>query len=135
MRIVLDTNVLVSGMMHASGAPGRIVDLVREGHVELVVDDRVLDEYVEVLGRPKFRAYLSAKEVREVVFFLERSMHDTVATARVTDLPDADDAPFLELALTAGVPLVTGNTGHFPDACRRSADVLTPAQFLARLAD
>ncbi len=41
-RIVLDTNVLVSGMINAHGAPGRIVDMVREEHVELVVDDRVL---------------------------------------------------------------------------------------------
>jgi hypothetical protein len=35
-----------------------------------------------------------------------------------------------ELALTAGVPLVTGTISHFPQTCRRSARVLTPAQFL-----
>jgi putative PIN family toxin of toxin-antitoxin system len=132
-RIVLDTNVLISGMIRAAGPPGRIVDRVREGQVELVVDDRVLEEYAEVLGRPKFRAYFSAQEVRDVVLFLERSMHYTVPTVQVTDLPDTGDAPFLELALSAGVPLVTGNLGHFPDTCRRSADVLTPAQFLVRL--
>jgi uncharacterized protein len=132
-RIVLDTNVLVSGMIHASGPPGRIVDRVREGQIELVVDDRVLDEYAKVLSRPKFRAYFSAQEVREVVLFLERSMHYAVATVHVDDLPDSDDAPFLELALTTGVPLVTGNAGHFPDTCRRSGAVLTPAQFIPRL--
>jgi len=44
-RLVLDTNVLVSGMINAFGAPGRIADLVRERHVELVVDDRILAEY------------------------------------------------------------------------------------------
>ena len=42
IRIVLDTNVLVPGMISAFGPPGRIVDRVREGHVELVVDDRDL---------------------------------------------------------------------------------------------
>ncbi|NLF19576.1 MAG: putative toxin-antitoxin system toxin component, PIN family [Lentisphaerae bacterium] len=131
IRIVLDTNVLVSGMIRAFGPPSRIVDLMREGHVELVVDDRILAEYAAVLSRPKFRAYLSAQEVRDVILFLERAMDYRVATVHVADLPDADDAPFLELALTAGVPLVTGNVRHSPEACRRAADVLTPAQFLA----
>ena len=108
---------------------------MREGHVELVVDERVPEEPAEVLSRPKFHAYFSAQEVRDVVLFLERSMHNTVATVYVADLPDADAAPFLEFALTAGVPLVTGNVGHFPETCRRSADVQTPAQFLARLTE
>ena len=132
-RIVLDTNVLVSGMISAFGPPSRIIDMVREGHVELVVDDRILAEYAEVLSRPKFRVYFSTQEVREVILFLERNMDYTVPDVRVVDLPDGDDVPFLELALTAGVPLVTGNVRHFPEACRRSADVLTPAQFLERL--
>jgi len=130
IRIVLDTNVLVSGMIHAFGPPGRIIDMVREGHVALVVDDRILTEYAEVLSRPRSRAYFGIQEVREVILFLERNTDYTVPTVRVTDLPDTDDAPFLELALTAGVPMVTGNIGDFPDACRQSAEVLTPAQFL-----
>jgi len=133
IRIVLDTNVLVSGMISAFGPPGRIIDMVREGQVELVVDDRVLAEYAEVLSRPKFRAYFSAREVREVILFLERNMDYTVPTVRVAELPDGDDAPSLELALTADVPLVTGNVRHFPEAHRPSADILTPAQFLERL--
>ena len=129
-RIVLDTNVLVSGMISAFGPPSRIVDRIREGHVELVVDDRILSEYAEVLSRPKFRVYFSVHEVRKIILFLERNMDYTVPIVHVGDLPDGDDAPFLELALSAGVPLVTGNTRHFPEACRRSADVLTPAQFV-----
>jgi predicted nucleic acid-binding protein len=97
------------------------------------VDDRVLAEYAEVLSRPRFRPYFSAQEVREVILFLERNMAYTVPTVRVAELPDSDDAPFLELALTADVPLVTGNVKHFPEACRQSADILTSAEFLERL--
>ena len=52
-----DTNVLVSGMINPMGAPGRIVDLMREGELELTVDDRILAEYTAVLKRRKFRAY------------------------------------------------------------------------------
>ena len=132
-RLVFDTNVLVSGMINAFGAPGRIVDLVRERHIELVVDDRILAEYAEVLRRPKFRPYFSLQEVRDIVVFLELNTHYVVPKLHVSDLPDPDDAPFLEVALAAAVPLVTGNRDDFPEERCRSVEVLTPAQFLQRL--
>lgn len=66
-RIVLDTNVLVSGMINPNGPPGRIVDLIREGLVELVVDDRILAEYSQVLSRPKFNPYFHAGDVRDIL--------------------------------------------------------------------
>jgi len=129
-RLVLDTNVLVSGMINAFGAPGRIIDLVRERHVEPVADDRILAEYRDVVNRPKFRRYFAAQEARDIAAFLEHNTHYIVPTVHVSDLPDPDDAPFLEVALTAGVPLVTGNTEDFPSDRRRSAEVLTPALYL-----
>ena len=129
-RLVLDTNVLVSGMINAFGAPGRIIDLVREGHVEWVVDDRILSEYREVLVRPKFRSYFTVRDARDLVTFLEHNTHYVVATVHVADLPDPDDAPFLEVALTAHIPLVTGNTSDFPSHLCRSAKLLTPALYM-----
>lgn len=132
IRIVLDTNVLVSGMINAVGPPGRIVDLIREGHVELVVDDRLLAEYSEVLHRPKFRAYFSLADVRDILMFLERNVRYVVPTV-IKVLPDPDDIPFIEAALSAGVPLVTGNTEDFPPECCRPCKVLTPAAFVARI--
>jgi putative PIN family toxin of toxin-antitoxin system len=129
---VLDTNVLVSGMINAFGPPGRIVDLIREGEVELVVDDRILDEYKRVLNRPKFKNYFSAAAVRDILTFLQQNTHYVVAVTQLHGLPDPDDVPFLEVALTAAVPLVTGNAQHFPADSRRSVDVLTPADFLRK---
>ena len=40
MKIVLDTNVLISGMLNPSGPPGRIVDFMRTGVLQIVVDER-----------------------------------------------------------------------------------------------
>lgn len=133
-RIVLDTNVLVSGMINAFGPPGRILDQVREGHVELVVDDRLLAEYAAVLNRPKFRAYFTPDDVRDILVFLEQNARYVVATRTVTGLPDPHDCAFVEVALTAGVPLVTGNTDDFPSERCRPVEVVAPAQFLSRLA-
>ena len=56
-----------------------------------------------------------------------------VSTVVVADLPDPDDAPFLEVAMTADVPLVTGNTSDFPPRLRRKARIATPAGFLRRI--
>jgi putative PIN family toxin of toxin-antitoxin system len=131
-RIVLDTNVLVSGMINAHGAPGRIVDLVREEQVELVVDDRVLAEYRDVLHRPKFRRYFDHKAVRDIMNFLEQNTSYAVPVRSLAGLPDPDDAPFAELALSAGVPLVTGNAGDYPASLRRAVRVLAPAEYLAQ---
>lgn len=133
-RLVLDTNVLVSGMINPFAAPGRIVDLLRERTLELTVDDRILAEYSAVLSRRKFRAYFTLQEVRDVLVFLEQNTHYTVATTHVSDLPDVKDAPFLEVALAAGVPLVTGNADHFPASHRRFVEVVAPAAYVERLA-
>ncbi len=129
-RIVLDTNVLVSGMINAHGSPGRIVDLLREELIELIVDDRVLSEYRMVLNRPKFRRYFDSQAVSDILNFLEQNTLYMVAVKTITGLPDPDDAPFAELALSAGVPLVTGNLDDFPESKLHNVRILTPAEYI-----
>ncbi len=135
MRIVLDTNVLVSGMINPNGHPGRIVDLIREGLVDLVVDDRILAEYTEVLNRPKFKPYFHASDVLDILVFLEQNAHYIISTMQVTDLPDPDDTPFLESALTAVVPLITGNISHFPNHYRNQAIIQTPTEYIQSMTE
>ena len=55
MRIVLDTNVLVSGLLTPFGSSGEIVRMVFSGELILCIDARILSEYKEVLNRPKFK--------------------------------------------------------------------------------
>ena len=133
MRIVLDTNVLVSGMIHASGSPGRIVDLLRTGALQLVVDDRILAEYADVLRRPCFDHLFSA-EARGAIIDLLRGESTCIAASVIAPgLPDLGDVPFLEVALSEGVPLVTGNRKHFPAKLCRGCTILSPGEFLDRL--
>ena len=54
MKVVLDTNVLVSGLLNPDGNPGRVLDLLLAGEITLLVDDRILAEYRAVLARPRF---------------------------------------------------------------------------------
>jgi putative PIN family toxin of toxin-antitoxin system len=129
-RAVFDTNVVVSGFLSPAGPPGRIVEWLRNGSVQAVVDDRIMAEYAEVLARSVFR--LPVAEVELVLAAIRtRSFWIEAAPARhVRDLPDPDDAPFLECALAAGVPLVTGNLRHFPKLAVKDVVVITPAQFV-----
>ena len=132
MTIVLDTNVLVSGLLNPRGAPGRVVELVATGDVDLAVDDRILDEYVDVLARREFG--FDKKDVDTLVAVIDgTAVH--VHCARLPDrLPDADDEPFLEAAIAAHADaLVTGNLRHFPARLRFGVDVIRPTELLSRL--
>lgn len=132
-RAVFDTNVIVSGFLSPAGPPGRIVEWLRSGAVQAVLDDRIAAEYAEVLARPVFQ--LPAVEVDIVLAAIRARAFwaEAAAGQSAGSLPDPDDAPFLECAGTAGVPLVTGNLRHFPKSGAGKVPVLTPAQFVASL--
>jgi putative PIN family toxin of toxin-antitoxin system len=130
VKIVLDTNVLVSGLLRSDGNPAQVLALALAGSVQLCHDKRVLAEYGEVLSRPRFK--FDPKRVREVLTTIELDglAVDTAAYDDL-DLPDPDDVPFLAVALAASVDfLVTGNLADYPPDKRRGCSVLSPAAFV-----
>ena len=106
MKIVIDTNVLISGMLNPSGPPGKIVDLLRSGALQVVVDDRILSEYTDVLRRKYFLRYFRKSEREDVIEYLSKNSHYTLSRIVAQDIPDEGDIPFLEIALSEGVPLL-----------------------------
>ena len=130
MKIVIDTNVLISGMLNPSGPPGRIVDLLRSGALQAVVDDRILSEYADVLRREYFLRYFTEFEREDVIDYFVRNSHYTLSKVVAYDVPDEGDIPFLEIALSEGVPLITGNLKHFPERSRMGCNILLPRQFI-----
>jgi len=130
---VFDTNVIVAGFLSPHGPPGLIVDWLRQGSICAVLDGRVLDEYLDVLGRPELG--LEKKDVAVVLDLIqENAMWLTLEPDKmIHDLPDPDDAPFLELAREAGVDLVTGNAKHFPGSHSRGVKIFTPAQWIKEI--
>ncbi len=130
MRIVLDTNVLVSGLLSPQGPPGRILDLVTSGDVVVLYDDRVLAEYRDVLARPRFR--FAASQQAAVLDFIEAEGELVPSPPLDVKLSDPDDLPFLEVAAAgAADALVTGNQRHFaPADGTHQVCVRTPAEFI-----
>ncbi|WP_031388539.1 putative toxin-antitoxin system toxin component, PIN family [Desulfonatronum thiodismutans] len=135
MIVVIDTNVLVSGMINPHGPPGRLVDLLRSGALRLAVDDRILAEYVDVLNRPRLSRYFASTDLAQIVDYLRCGSMHVLVRRHIRDLPDQSDAPFLEVAMDAKVPLITGNIRHYPDEWRQECAILKPADFLNSLSD
>ena len=133
MKAVLDTNVLVSGLINTHQAPGRIVDRVRTRDLQLVVDDRILSEYRSVLLGNRMRKWIDLADARDLLSFLYFDSEYVVANVSIQGLPDTDDVPFIEVALTAAVPLVTGNKKHFPASACQGHRIITPADFVCLL--
>ena len=130
MRAVVDTNVLVSALINPSGAPARIVDVIRAGTLVPIISSDVLAESQDVLRRPRFGF------PRDWVDDLLSDMASLSLTVRpdavdAAGFPDPDDAPFIALARHLGCPVVTGNARHFPPEVR--VDVLTPGECLKKL--
>jgi len=129
VRIVLDTNVVVSGLLTALGPPAQVVDLVSSGDISLVVDQRILVEYRDVLARPRFKF-----GVREVNDFLTLARHAefVIGAPLPFTLTDPDDEPFLEAAVAGAVDaLVTGNEKLFRvPGGRLAVPILSPRHFL-----
>lgn len=127
MKIVVDTNVLVSALLRPASIPARILDLVLSRQVTAVLDHRVYNEYQEVLLRPEFG--FPRESVIDLLDFLWRSGERVHAAALSMNLPDADDAKFLEVAVSgAADALITGNLKHFPLRQRHGIQVLSPRQ-------
>ncbi len=126
---VIDTNVIVSALLKWNSVPGVVLQAVFNGFVVPVYNDEILNEYRNVLNRPKFG--FSSELISETISQMEslgvmENALETVAEA----LPDPKDIVFYSIALshgkTAETHLVTGNVKHFP----ANPIVVTPRQML-----
>jgi uncharacterized protein len=130
VKIVLDTNVIVSGLLNSKGNPAAVLGLALSGAVQVCHDDRILAEYTEVLARPRFR--FDPQRVRDVLVKLKADGFSISAPQAALRLPDPDDEPFLAVALAAAADfLVTGNLADYPSEKCHGMEVITPASFVS----
>lgn len=136
LRVVLDTNVLLSGIAYPASVPGKILAAWRHGSVEVLLSDYILDELRRVLPRLAHRHGLSASEIDDLVDAL--SIQAEViepATGSTSDLRDPKDEDVLgtliaALQSSAADYLITGDKDLLALADRHP--ILSPAEFWAR---
>lgn len=133
MRVILDTNVLMSGIFFG-GVPGRLLDAWAEGRFRLVVSPRILEEYRRVGAELATRYPARAEAVSPVLALV--TMHATLVEAPPLAAPvsvDPDDDVFLAAALAAKVEVVvSGDQDLLEVTGWQGITVLTPRQFLDR---
>ena len=131
MRVVLDTNVIVSAVL--GGASRAILELWRQGRFTLILTNDVLREYDMVLRRPKFG--LSVAVVDGIIDDLFREAEFAVVTRRVTVVEaDPGDNMFLEAALAGNaVCLVSGGKHLLALKNCQGVAIHTPRDFLGRM--
>ena len=125
MKVVLDTNVLVSGLLNPSGPPAQILGLVLVGKLTVLYDNRVVTEYREVLYRPKFQ--FKSDTVEPWLELISAEGEYVVAEPSTAPVTDEDDRVFYEVASSGDASwLITENPAHYP----QERMVVTPSVFL-----
>ena len=132
MRVVLDTNVLISACWSPGGLEGRLVALVLKGQLTACVTEAVMTEYRDVVRRPKFSTRTACFETMIACFDkLAELVEPGPAAGAATD---PDDNRLLECAHGAAAQwLITGNLRHFPSDWptngRQGTQVVNARQF------
>ncbi len=125
---VIDTNVIVSSLFSRDGSshPAQVITAVFNGIITPLYNEEILDEYEEVLSRPKFP--FSRVQIETIISAFKdfgRMAHRTKVTDEV--FPDPDDIVFYEIKMSVDdALLVTGNTKHFP----HNSFVVTPLEMI-----
>jgi putative PIN family toxin of toxin-antitoxin system len=130
LKLVVDTNVLISAALSSQGAPAILLRLALDGHT-LVFSQPTFDELQTRLYRPKFDRYITLEQ-------RHRLLHDFNACAHWVDLTpypaycrDPDDDKFIATALQAQAHwLVSGDKDLLEASMPQGLRILTPAQAL-----
>jgi len=128
---VIDTNVVVSGLLVDRGYPAQLINAVADGEVKIVYDARIFSEYREVLNRSRLQ--ITPTKIAHFLALL-RSQELVLASHRLRAGPDLADLMFIEVALsTRQKTIVTGNLRDFPRSIRHGVRIISPTQAVAEL--
>lgn len=130
MRVVVDTNVLVSRLLVPESLPGRAVRSVVL-HEEMLVSEPTISELAQVLGRPKFDRYVSAAARRRFLAELAGFATPIPILRRIRACRDPRDDKFLELAINGSADaILTGDEDLLALHPFQGIAILTPAEWL-----
>jgi len=134
MRIVLDSNVIISGFLFG-GPPARLLEHALDGSVQCFISTPMLDEVRDVLQRPKFG--LSPDQALTLAEELHDLCEVATPTRRVRIMKvDPDDNIILECALSAGADVIASGDSHLLDlGCWRDIRILAPATVVREIED
>ena len=112
MRIVLDTNIFVSGLISGEGFPGQLLAAVKRERITLVTSAWQVDELRDVLARERLKPYIRPEEADDLLYHLEAVGMMMDKLPEVSLSPDPKDNPILATAVAGEADLlVSGDKG------------------------
>lgn len=112
MRMVIDTNIIVSALLSPNGAAYQVLSDVLDGKYEVFVSEEIFQEYVDVLHREKFGFN------EDIIVYLLDWFRNNAVWVEVTKsdmpMPDEKDREFFDVARSCRARLLTGNIKHYP---------------------
>jgi putative PIN family toxin of toxin-antitoxin system len=126
VKVVLDTNVVVSAFLSPAGKPAAILQLVLHSNFNICFNTAILVEYEQVLYRSKFAGRIHQPDIERFFELVHDFGVKIITKPSSTCLPDESDRIFYDTAKAGDAILITGNTKHYPD----EPFIMTPTQFL-----
>ena len=134
MRLVLDTNVIVSALLNPSSVPRQVVETARLDHT-ILISGPTLNEIISVLRRPKLAPYVTIAERDALLRILSEESEFVVITDDIEACRDPADNKFLELAVSGEADfIVTGDDDLLALDPFRDVRIVKAADFLTLVA-
>jgi uncharacterized protein len=128
LRLVIDTNVLISAALKPAGLQRTVLLLAMTKPARWYVSSPILEEYGQVLSRPELKIRRGLRQ--QLLQLIKNHSYTLVPTRHLEVTPDPDDNMFLECADAARADyLVTGNQKHFPRFWKNTK-IITPREFI-----
>lgn len=129
-KIILDTNIIVSSLIQKN-YPYLIVEYCIDGNAIICVSNAILQEYLEVLGRPKFARFADFKTNADFLIARLSEISETYEPInKLKIIKDEPDNRLLELAeISKADFLITGNTNDFTMKIYNKTRIVTPNDY------
>jgi putative PIN family toxin of toxin-antitoxin system len=128
MKVVIDTNIIISSNLSSKGKPAEIMSLFYTGKLQMFYTDNIFAEYKRVLAYPRLN--IAASKQTDIINALEvGGIFIPKPPTSTIHMLDESDREFYDTAKAIGAVLITGNLKHFPV----EPFIMNPADFLSRI--
>ena len=103
MRVVIDTNIWISFLI------GKVLYGLEEllsKEIQVIISDEQLEEIISVLKRPKFKKYFTDKDIKELLFLIQKVSEMVIIEHKITNCRDEKDNFILETALKGKADII-----------------------------
>ena len=134
LRLVIDTNILISGLMAVNSLPQQVFDYATSQAI-LLISDEVQSEIENVISRPKLQKYITLERRTKFLSELSQQVERVEINQQIRACRDPKDDKFLELAVCGEADyIITGDTDLLDLHPFQNISIIKAASFLTAIA-